>query len=127
MRSSNCFNGESWTTDSVIKETSASHLRIGSVEQSGQSRRGFLWDREHFAEVCLRRNQLGLFGLLRGLIFCQQVFYLTSGLVVINCLLQSIPFRIGLAKPTATALTARTTATVASAHHPAHTAAHANI
>ncbi len=64
MRSSNCFNGESWTTDSVITETTASLLRIGSVEQSQQSRLGFLWNREHFAEIGLGRSQCGLLGLL---------------------------------------------------------------
>src|ERR1019366_2028804 len=98
MRSSNCFTGDSWTTDSVIKETSASRLRFRSVEQSHQSRLGLLLDREHLAEVGLGSGERGLFGLLRSLVFFQQRFYLSGGRIVIQGLLQSVPVRIWLVK-----------------------------
>ncbi|MGD0745684.1 MAG: hypothetical protein ABSA45_11070 [Verrucomicrobiota bacterium] len=105
----------------VHSGASASRLRFGSVEQPQQSRLGLLFDRKHLAEIGLGRDQSGLFRLLGGLIFRQQVFDLRGRRIVINCLLQRFGSRVSrLAKGAWTAIVAA--AAAAAAEQPGHAA-----
>jgi hypothetical protein len=105
------------------KETSASRLQFVCsvhklIEQSHQSRRGLLPDREHFAEIGLGCNQRGLLRLLGRFILREQVFDLSCGSVAINGLLQRSHCRVGLLATglgTTAATAAATAATAATA------------
>ena len=131
MRSSNCFNGESWTTDSVITR----QLLICESDQSSNPIKvawASCWTVSTLRRSVLGRSQRGLFRFLRSLIFCQQCLYLAGRRVVIQRLLQGVPVRVRLlvehiiATAARTATAAATAAVAAAAEHPAHAAAGAH-
>ena len=99
MRSSNCFIGDSWGTVSVM----IWNVSFSCCEFVYSSKPNKVAWASCVAVSTLRRSawaasKFGLFGLLRGLIFRQQVLDLRGGCVVINGLLQRVPFRVGRAE-----------------------------
>jgi len=95
----------------------ASHW-VQLVQQAHQHRFGFLFRRQHLLQIRLGRDQLGLFGLLRGAEFIQRGLHLSGRSIVIQSLLQRFAIRISLSAAettTAAAATATASATTATA------------